>query len=954
MARSVVEQEEAPAAEPPVRRRWRRPSLFATVFALSVLAFLAARLGPSLVGAQVFVGVQVFDLFPPWSHLPGAADPVETTIHITDQIDSTFPAMNEMRDRLLRGDLASWSSMVGGGFALLGTINYGLMSPGRIMFLLLPTWLAPAWSKLIEIGFAGAFTYLLVRRLGGSRPAGAVAAFVYPMTGFIIGWTSWTQTAVASVIPMLFWAVERFLQERRVRDVAPVAVATALLVLGGFPAVAGQALYLAAGYAVLRVVVRSGRRVGEILGSLALLGAGVLLGILISAVQLLPFAAQIIGDVDLSYREGGFFEQVPLVYMLTSIFPGSFAENGLPLPASPMDLNAYVGGVVAILVALGILQIRRTGRHASALIYLVLVVVFVVALLWFQGGWSAWIGELPVFSGNPIGRLRSQLGLPAAVLAGFGIEWVRGAAAQETGARQGPGERWLGAFLALGVTALAGIGGALLLSGRILGTSSGVPFDVAATLIPMALVSGMLVARAATGALQGATVLVAAVAVVAQAFPATAYYWPSGDREKLYATSAGIEYLQENLGHDRIATLGHAIRPNTTHYYDLRVLNGHLFVPSDLAEVFRAIYPSVFIGATYTVFSPDVATMADSPGLDRYAVRYLVAQADSVRPGQPGVPVAIPGRAGPIATLADTARLAPGGAYLATIPAGDLRGVHVPLEVTERGWLSVVVRDAAGAVVAQNSRIVPPTAGLQDVPMALVAEPDAAAGLWQATVTMETGSALGTFDATGGLRLSAVRDYTDGDPADDGLEVVHAADGMVIWERASYLPRIRWAEQALVLPDPDERLDSVATRPAEAGEVILGSDPGIALEGGSGAELTVVEDAGDVIRVRTSSDAPGFLVVADSIQLDFAASVDGESVEIHEADHAAGAVAVPAGEHVVEITYSSVEQRLGAWVSAAAVAGLLALLVVPPILSRRRVPAAGEQVNAGNGRGPGS
>ena len=377
--------EPAPQGEPdtaPSRTRWRirRPSLFAVVFGLSVLAFLAIRLGPSLVGERVFAGLDVFDLFAPWSHLPGAADPVLTSTFVTDQIDANFPALNEVRDRLLRGDLASWTSMVTGGVPLLGTLSAGVISPTRIVYLIFPTWLAPVWSKLVEMGFAAAFTYPLVRRLGGSRSAAAVAGFVYPLTGFLIGWTNWTQTAVATIIPMLFWSIERFLQERRVRDVVPVAIATALLLFGGFPAVAGQTLYLAAGYALVRAVTLHGVHAARLLRDGGLLVTGVLLGLALSAVQLFPFVAQTLGDVDLSYREGGFFDQVPKHYMLTTVFPESFAGNNLAAPTSPMDLNAYVGGVVVILAVLGVLQLRRLGRHVTAGLFMIAVLGLVVGL----------------------------------------------------------------------------------------------------------------------------------------------------------------------------------------------------------------------------------------------------------------------------------------------------------------------------------------------------------------------------------------------------------------------------------------------------------------------------------------------------------------------------------------------------------------------------------------------
>ena len=68
-----------------------------------------------------------------------------------------------------------------------------VISPGRWLYLVLPSWLAPGWEKLAEMAFAAIFSYLLVRRLNGSKVAAALAGFIYPMTGFMIAWTNWPQ-----------------------------------------------------------------------------------------------------------------------------------------------------------------------------------------------------------------------------------------------------------------------------------------------------------------------------------------------------------------------------------------------------------------------------------------------------------------------------------------------------------------------------------------------------------------------------------------------------------------------------------------------------------------------------------------------------------------------------------------------------------------------------------------
>jgi len=399
--------------------------ILAIVLALSAAALVIIRLGASLIGLRVFLGLDLLYMFAPWSSLPGS-HPVTSSIYISDQLDGTIPALYEVAQRLLHGDVASWSSLTGGGSPLLATPDYALISPGRWVYLFLPIWLAPGWSKLLEMAFAAIFTYLLVRRLRGSKVAAGVAGFIYPMTGFMIAWTNWPHVAVGSAIPMLFWAIERFVQERRVRAAIPISLAVALLLFGGFPAVAGQTLYFAGGYALMRLIARHRRDIRRLARDGLVLIAGVFAGFGLSAVQMLPFVNGLLVDVDLSYREGGFFVHDRFVNMLSTVFPMSFAGNQLSTGASPMDLNTYVGATVLLLGVLGAFY-ALTGRiRGSAGVYFVGMIVFIVGLLWFQGPWSNWMDHLPVFHGNPINRLRSQLGLPVAVLAAAGFDLLRG------------------------------------------------------------------------------------------------------------------------------------------------------------------------------------------------------------------------------------------------------------------------------------------------------------------------------------------------------------------------------------------------------------------------------------------------------------------------------------------------------------------------------------------------
>ncbi len=153
-----------------------------------------------------------------------------------------------------------------------------------------------------------------------------------------------------------------------------------------------------------------------------------------------------------------------------------------------------------------------------------------------------------------------------------------------------------------------------------------------------------------------------------------------------------------------------------------------------------------------------------------------------------------------------------------------------------------------------------------------------------------------------------------------------------MWARPDSLPRIRWASGTRVIADEAARLDAVAHTRLPADTVVLDS-PGEATDGRS-AQVSVVEDSGDTIRVTVDARGAGYLVVADNVQTDWVATVDGTQHRIVAADHAVGAVHVDAGEHEIALRYSPRGRTTGIWLSAAA-ALLMIAAAVPPRFWRR-------------------
>lgn len=923
--------------EPAAGERRLDRRIVAVSLSLAGAIFVLVRLGPSLIGRRVFAGLDLLYEFSPFSSSP-ASHPLHTSVYVSDQLDATIPALHEIGQRFLHGDIAGWTSLVGGGSVLLATPDFAVLTPGRWLFLILPSWLALAWAKLLEMAFAAVFSYLLVRRLRGSKLAAGLAGFSYPLTGFMISWTNWPQVTVAAAIPMLFWSIERFVQERRIRAAIPVSLATALLLFGGFPAVAGQALYFGGGYALVRLVSTHRGQLKALARDVALLLVAVGLGIGLTAAELLPFAKATLVGTDLSYRDAGFFVHDGYRYMLTSVFPGSFGGNSLAPGASPMDLDSYVGAVIGLLAVLGLFHALSGRIRGVAGLYFVAMIGFIVGLLWFQGAWSNWMDHVPILHGNPINRIRSQLALPVVVLAAAGFDLLRGVKLRGGWWRRFGQASPVPVLAAAGVVCLALIGAGIKVANpKLLGFAPHRKPDLLLAIVPVVLITLLLVAALRFRLARTLALVVVVFSVSVQGIAATSFFWPTADRSEFYPSSAGIDYLRQHQGHDRMATLGYAVRPNVTEYYGLRVLNGHTFALKAMHDLIASIQPSAYVGNTYSIFGPTASTVVNSPGLGRMGVRYLVGDANPVNPAAPDSAAPVLGAADPVAPVEGSSPLAPGAVLSSTIAGGPIRAINVPVTASAaKSTVTVTLRSAAGAVIASNRRSM--STGSVLLPVPLAADP--------ATASASTNPGRLTVEVSADVAGVSVRSGADGriavqpvrpSPKDNRVALAYAGDNLVVYERLDYVPRIHWATHASVIPDPAARLAAVTKSPLDQAGVILDRPaPGpLPTSDSRPQSLTVREDSGDTIRVAVQVQTAGFVVVADSIAGNFDATVDGKAATIESADYAVGAVYVPAGSHEIALHYDAAGRKNGNRISALSAVVLL-LAIAAPLWGRFR------------------
>jgi hypothetical protein len=911
-------------ASKPVRERagWREGYLAAVV-----AGFVAFCMGPALVGAKTLLSVNLLSNFYPWISLHGDNLPGHESC-TGDTVDAVMPQIAAARSALYSGHILDWQSVIGGGGPLLGVPDAGLLDPLSLPYFILPLWMAPAFVALLEllVGIGGTFLFLRLHRM--SRPASMLAGLIFVTSGFMVMWSNWPQTRVAALIPAVFWSVERLIQRTRLRDTVLVAVVIASMLLGGFPQVTGFTLYLASGYLVVRVILLHRRALGQAVRTIALAAGGLVLGVLLAGVQMLPFL-YFFTHSDLGYRTGDAKLGLPLSGLLTLFAPNSYGLCVFPQATrgttNPVELVAYVGaGALILAIAGAAFGWRRRSTSGAGddsagtglRGYFVAATVVIVALGWASPTARSIAAGLPVFADNFIGRIRSVLGFGLAVLAGIGFDWMT--SVRTSGERS---VNWVRALWAGAVMLLSAGTGLLVLRQAHRSAYSGGYWPaleralrVPALLLVVAVIVVALSRLRITG-LQTAAFLILPVLVAAQGAQFFHTVLPGDSKANFYPDTPTHQYLAKHLGHDSFASSARTMYTATALYYGLRTPTGHLFITPTWQALLQKVDPHVLSTPTFSDFTAALndTTIADQPILDRLGVKYFVLPPSEVA----GVGQALPSL--------DGTEVAPSGEPACTIPGQPIRGVRFEVarsmtaaNATRGITLDVTIRNGDTAVDSGIFLASSVAAGTTET--VAVAGESLNAGDGPLTVSIRAvgaTSALVLGSHQGQVACSAIS------PAPDGLRLVFADSGSVIYQRLTALPRIRWEPTATVIADQSARLAALEHGVAPQ-EVVL-SAPG-PLGSGQPATVQIGSDIGGHISAEVHADGGGYLVVADSMQQPgWSVTVDGKAAHLVDADEAIVAVYVPAGDHNVDFDYRTPGQAAGLVMSAVA---LLLIVVV--------------------------
>jgi hypothetical protein len=287
--------------------------------------------------------------------LPGFQTPHNALI--SDMIIQNFGWKRFLVQELLRGHLPLWNPDMLGGAPFLAAGQYQVLYPFILWFVFLPIAYAYSFYTVSQLGLAAVFAYLYMRSIGEGRLGAVLTGVVFSLCSSLLTSVLWPQMIGAMIwLPAILACVELTMRGLNVRepgkeDFRPVlavsgvvlgAFAIGLEIFAGHLEITFYVLFTTSGYCLwhlLRMVLKhtSWRQITSTAAWLLTMG---ILGIGLSALQLLPFAEEIsrnfrANSVTLADVQGWAF---PIRQLVTFIIPDFF---GNPTVHHYVDLFSF-------------------------------------------------------------------------------------------------------------------------------------------------------------------------------------------------------------------------------------------------------------------------------------------------------------------------------------------------------------------------------------------------------------------------------------------------------------------------------------------------------------------------------------------------------------------------------------------------------------------------------------
>ena len=413
--------------------------------ALLLLLLLVAFFWPAVFGGRVLLPTDlIFDVDPLWQPLAPEGYTRPANPILSDQVLLYFPWKVFTLRSLAEGQLPLWNPYIDSGLPFVGNAQSAVFSPFSLAGYLFPIYSSYVIASILRLFVAGIFTFLFAREIGLGRPGALLAMVTFTFSGPMVVWLGYPLSLVIVWLPVMLLTIERALTRKSGLYVIASGLAVGAQFLGGHPETCFYVMLAWAAYALYRAISLEGWQPKRLLSQLARIATAATMGVLLAAVQLLPFVETLFQSATLSLKEAQGFSSVfsfigRLVFewhnwptAITALLPqyfGTDLNRSYWFPYSnSVEQNTYAGVLplmLAIMVTFVTLRRRSSPRRNLVLFFALLAVICVGVALRFP--LLNAVNYLPVFNVAANGRLRLVYVFAIAILAGLGLdEIVRG------------------------------------------------------------------------------------------------------------------------------------------------------------------------------------------------------------------------------------------------------------------------------------------------------------------------------------------------------------------------------------------------------------------------------------------------------------------------------------------------------------------------------------------------
>jgi hypothetical protein len=879
-----------------------------------------------------------------------------------------YPWLKWNKSSLGRFQLPTWNPYNASGVPQLANYESAVFSPFSLPFYAFPFRIALIAAAFLKLFVAGLFSYLFLRRVRFGHLGALVAGAIFMFSAYNVLWLNWTAAAAAACLPVGLYFAELVVQAgdpRKLRlALVGLSLATAVNLATGYAETTVFSLLVVVAWLIARLAARrvSWRR------WLATAGA-TLLGVLLAAVQILPFVEYLGQSSSYSIRATHPAPTGDSRFLGLLGFPDLFGnpsqqyhDVAIPSPAAFRNFNeyasVYVGLIALLLVVIGLISLRR--KRSFAVVFFTAVGLAWAAYAYNLGDFEHLVRLLPGLRSAVPARSDPVWAFSASCLAAAGVDQ----ALQWGRARWSPRSRMV-TIAAVLVLAGGVLGWAFYEKRRLLETFANLPGSSLGSAVARNAINDHVLYMSLSYAAGVAAIILLVLAgrrravrvgagalLVAMVFAQSGYlfrhYNPTVNQRYFYPVTPSLVAFSARTGDAQTLRLDETDIPADSNLWY------QLSIPASYDAIGVGHYDDLYVrllraSRTSTGVLGAPQGPRDLAGLQALGIHFVSTAKDypfgteasdsSLSDPSGAAPFGL-GEPGPLATQDFNSGTSGLDLILAPVAGTSPADCQLSLSLEELPSMQHVATSSAPCKG--------PEAAFAFAPLG-----DSAGKRYRVNVTGSAGASLlrspgvvspaGSGGVGGHLVMAA---YSTDVP---GLQPVESVGSLHLFGVPGTPPQYFSPGQTRSVSNDSQALGLLDGGGVDVSRTALLDQRGPSSAGPPGS-VTVLRRSATEVKLAVTRSQPGWLVGLQTYYPGWNATVNGRRVPITRADMAFSAVPVGRGSSTVVLSYQPKTVSIGLWVSVLSALVLLALFVSAAPW-RRAATRATERVSRGEREG---